>query len=135
MFNVLTEGCEATRGSKHSACVDLYASEDVTIGVGETKLVGLGICIDIEIFLEKDFDLNRGVITELYSLNNTSIDKANFLASHGENPSTLKREIERFLNSHYLQLMLRMLELLIWIIRMKSRCLFIIQQDCKKQNT
>ena len=46
MFKVLTKGCEPTRGSKYSACVDLYASEEVVIGAGETKLVGLGVVID-----------------------------------------------------------------------------------------
>jgi len=107
MFKVLTEGCEPTRGSKYSACVDLYASEDVVIGAGETKLVGLGVIIDLYSFFEKDFDLNKGTVDELYRLENTSTDKANFLAMHGENPSVLKREIEKFMNSHYLQLMLR----------------------------
>lgn len=46
MFKVLTEGCEPTRGSKYSAGIDLYTSEDVTIGAGETAIVGLGVCID-----------------------------------------------------------------------------------------
>jgi len=45
MFKVLTKGCEPTRGSKYSACVDLYAAEDVVIGAGETKLIGLGVAI------------------------------------------------------------------------------------------
>ena len=43
MFKVLTEGCKPTRGTKYSACVDLYSSEDVAIGIGETKVVGLGV--------------------------------------------------------------------------------------------
>jgi len=46
MFKELTEGCMPTRATKYSACVDVYASEDVVIGAGETKLVGLGIAID-----------------------------------------------------------------------------------------
>ncbi len=47
MFKILIKECEPTRGSKHSACVDLYASEDIVIGSGETKLVGLGVAIDL----------------------------------------------------------------------------------------
>jgi dUTPase len=47
MFKVITEGCQPTRGSKYSACVDLYAAHDCVIGAGETKLVGLGVAIDI----------------------------------------------------------------------------------------
>jgi len=37
-----------TRGSKYSACVDVYANEDVVIGAGETKLIGIGIAIDLD---------------------------------------------------------------------------------------
>ena len=48
MLKILTRGCEPTKGSKYSAGIDLYASEDVIIGTGETKLVGLGVCIDLE---------------------------------------------------------------------------------------
>ena len=48
MFKVLTDGCKPTRGTKYSACVDLYASESVIVGTGETKLVGLGVAIDLE---------------------------------------------------------------------------------------
>jgi len=46
MFKVLTDGCEPQRGTKYSACADLFASEDMVIGAGETKLVGLGVAID-----------------------------------------------------------------------------------------
>jgi len=52
MFKILTSGCEPTRGSEFSACVDLYASEDVVIQAGETKIVGLGIQIDLEDFFK-----------------------------------------------------------------------------------
>jgi len=48
MLKVLVDGCEPTKGSKYSACIDLRASEDVVIAAGETKLVGLGVCIDLE---------------------------------------------------------------------------------------
>jgi len=48
MLKVLVGRCEPTKGSKYSACIDLRASEDVVISVGETKLVGLGVCIDLE---------------------------------------------------------------------------------------
>ena len=82
MFKTLTDGCEPTRGSKFSACVDLYASESIIIGAGETELVGLGIAIDI------DFNwINR---------------KFNHFAD--EKKEEYK---EWFSSSHYLQLMLR----------------------------
>jgi dUTPase len=51
MFKTINGGKIPTKGSKFSACVDLYANEDVCIGAGETKIVGLGVCLDIETFL------------------------------------------------------------------------------------
>jgi dUTPase len=48
MFKVLDEVCKPTKGSKYSAAVDLYAREDIVIGVGETKIVPLGVCIDLK---------------------------------------------------------------------------------------
>ena len=56
MFKVLKNGTAPTRGSEYSACVDLYASETVTIGAGEAKVIGLGVCIDIpDIYKHDDF--------------------------------------------------------------------------------
>lgn len=82
MFKVLVKECEPKRGSKYSACVDLFASEDVVIGAGETKLVGLGVCINI--------DWNT-VLHDYPSMSN----------------EFLKTQQNKFLKSHYLQLMLR----------------------------
>ena len=47
MLKVLTKGCEPSKGSEFSAGIDLYASEDVVIDAGETAIIGLGVCIDI----------------------------------------------------------------------------------------
>ena len=48
MFKILDEKCTPVRGTKYSAYVDLFAREDITIGAGETKIVKLGVKIDIE---------------------------------------------------------------------------------------
>jgi len=80
MFKVLENGKAPTRGSKYSACVDLYASEDKVIGSGDTELVGLGVAIDLEKL--------RRTLKE---------DDFHFYANH----------VDSFKNSHYLQLMLR----------------------------
>jgi len=48
MFKELTEGCMPTRATKYSACVDVYANEDVTIGAGETKVIKLGVKLDLD---------------------------------------------------------------------------------------
>lgn len=48
MFKVLDKICQPTRATKYSAMVDLYARESVVIGAGETKIVPLGVKIDLE---------------------------------------------------------------------------------------
>lgn len=82
MFKILVDGCEPKRGTKYSACVDVFSSEDATIGAGETKLIGLGIAIDIDKLIEFEF---------------ANIKYEPYYQDH----------IDGFLNSHYLQLMLR----------------------------
>ena len=70
MLKVLTKGCEPTKGSKYSAAVDLYASEDIVIGAGETAIVGLGVCIDID-----------SLISRLYT-SDIEYKKQTFMASY-----------------------------------------------------
>jgi len=48
MFKTTNNGRLPTRATKYSACVDLYANKDVTIGAGETKIIGLGVKIDLD---------------------------------------------------------------------------------------
>ena len=57
MFKTVNDGKMPTKGSKYSACVDLYANEDVVIGAGETKIVPLGVKIDLDL-LKKLFISN-----------------------------------------------------------------------------
>ncbi len=45
MFEIINSGKMPTRGTRYSACVDLYANEDVVIGAGETVIVPLGVKI------------------------------------------------------------------------------------------
>ncbi|MDQ7067774.1 MAG: hypothetical protein Q9M40_07265 [Sulfurimonas sp.] len=80
MFKTINNGKLPTRGSKYSACVDLYANKDVTIGAGETVLIPLGVCIDLD------------KLKESYIKIAGNYEKSVF---------------EMFLKSHYLQLMLR----------------------------
>lgn len=47
MFKVLDGATAPTRATKYSAMVDLYANADVVIGAGETKIVPLGVKIDL----------------------------------------------------------------------------------------
>ena len=47
MFEILDEVCTPKRGTKYSAYVDLFSAEDVIIGAGETKVIKLGIKLDL----------------------------------------------------------------------------------------
>ena len=49
MLKILDEVCTPKRGTKYSAAIDLYARENVVIRAGETRIVPLGVCIDIDI--------------------------------------------------------------------------------------
>ena len=93
MFKVLTECCEPTIGSRYSACVDLYASEDVTIGAGETKVIGLGVAIDTAALFKM---LAQKGLFGLCPI-----------GSEPEWEENANNMFDSFLDSHYLQLMLR----------------------------
>ena len=77
MLNFKDEACRPTKGSKYSAAIDLYASEDVEIGEGETVIIPLGVTIDLELLR--------------VSLKQS---KEHFYSAH----------VDVFRNSHYLQL-------------------------------
>lgn len=47
MFKVLDEVCKPRRGTRYSAYVDLYARENMLIRAGETKIVPLGVKLDL----------------------------------------------------------------------------------------
>jgi dUTPase len=84
MFKKINDGTLPTRATKFSACVDLYANEDVMIAAGETVLVPLGVAIDQE-FLKVKF--TEGVAEE--------------------DMQEAMQEYDFFMSGHYLQLMLR----------------------------
>lgn len=48
MFKVLDKVCEPQRATEYSAYVDLFAREEIVINPGETKIVPLGVIIDLE---------------------------------------------------------------------------------------
>ena len=48
MFEILKDYCTPKRGTKYSAYVDLFSAEDVIIGAGETKVVKLGVKLDLD---------------------------------------------------------------------------------------
>ena len=73
MFKILDKVCTPRRGTKYSAYVDLFAREDVVVGAGETKVVPLGVKIDIRSTQKIAYDnIGRSGLRYLY----------NFLKSH-----------------------------------------------------
>lgn len=80
MFRVLDKVCKPSIGSVHSACIDLYAREEVFIYQGKTAIINLGVCIDEEQV--------KTIIGDWASGNFLPIDQT----------------IEVFLKKHYLQL-------------------------------
>ncbi len=46
MFEILDEVCVPTRGTKHSAAIDLKTRKDIVIAAGETVKIPLGVKID-----------------------------------------------------------------------------------------
>ncbi len=54
MLKTINGGIEPTKATKYSVGIDLYANEDVVIGAGETKIIGLGVKIDLD-FIERMF--------------------------------------------------------------------------------
>jgi len=59
MFKILDKVCTPTKGTKYSACVDLFAAKDVVVGAGETVLVPLGVKIDLEKLKENYIKNNK----------------------------------------------------------------------------
>ena len=96
MFKVLSDGCTPTRATKYSACIDLYSSEDVVIGAGETAKVRLGVCIDIENLLEK-----IPSVLDMKKWYKRCFDADATKVTIDDSVKHLKEE---FLKSHYLQL-------------------------------
>lgn len=77
MLKTLWGGKEPTKGSKYSAAIDLYAQDDFIMEVGETRIIPLGVCIDLVELIDK----NRYANLHLKNVHLSS-DDDNFLRSH-----------------------------------------------------
>lgn len=84
MFKILDTECTPTKGSRYSACIDLYASKDTVINAGETKVVPLGVKIDLEYLksLKTFWYIDENTKTEVFD----------------------DEDYHEFLDSHYLEL-------------------------------
>ena len=88
MFKILDEVCTPKRGTKYSAYVDLFAREYITIGAGETKIVKLGVKIDLDKLAKTLYDVSYSYI----------------LKAHNK---SLQQDFHNFLQKYYLEVALR----------------------------
>ena len=84
MLKTINGGRPPTKGSKYSACVDLYANEHVMIRPQETVKIKLGVCIDT----------NHSHLVDYLRLKSLEL----------VTPEVIPDFIEAFIGSHYLQL-------------------------------
>lgn len=93
MFKVINGGFAPKRSTKYSAYVDLFAREDIVIGAGETKIVKLGVKLDLEKLKEDNISMFSEPI---------------FGANFGFIDSEFNEDyFNQFLKSHYLEVALR----------------------------
>ena len=96
MLKALYEHTTPKRATKYSAYTDLFSAEDVIIGASETKIVKLGVKLDMD-FFESMFnpdklDFKTAKVGGLYSDDELRIQK---------------HQLHNFLKSHYLEIALR----------------------------
>lgn len=87
MFKSINGGRLPKRATKYSAGFDVFANEDVVIGAGETKMIGLGIALDRS-YMEKGFYVNGAwypdlIDTHYFALHIRSSLRAKGLTSLG----------------------------------------------------
>lgn len=59
MFKSINGGILPQRATKYSAGFDVFANEDVVIGAGETKTIGVGVALDDLLFDDKGLVLTK----------------------------------------------------------------------------
>ena len=94
MFKSINGGILPKRATRHSAGFDVYSNEDVVIGAGETKLIGLGIALD-------DYEICE---TMNYALNNTRLNE---IVKHQMYGFATEEDMSIFLQEHYFALHIR----------------------------
>ena len=66
MFKSINGGRLPERATKYSAGFDVFANENIMIGAGETKLVSLGIAIDLDRSADLDYFKCIGLLESYY---------------------------------------------------------------------
>jgi len=104
MFKTVNQGTYPTRGSKFSAYVDIFSNEDVTIGAGETKMIPLGIAIDLEFIKSSILKLQD---CTAYRLNTSGQHSLVYSYRDISKEEAISAKYENFMSTHYLQLAIR----------------------------
>lgn len=95
MLKVIQAGCEPERGTKRSACIDLFAAHSAVIEAGQTVKIGLGVMIDMD------------KIKEHFTYDVATKFKDGDLVQFTVDGALNATELEKFLDTHYLQLQIR----------------------------
>lgn len=99
MFKTINGGQLPQRATKYSAGFDVFANEDVVIGAGETKVIGLGITIDYDFFI----DVSHGAMDQRRDW--IMQDKGFLSDADEEQVKEIASEAwESFFEAHYLEL-------------------------------
>jgi dUTPase len=99
MFKSINGGKLPERATKYSAGFDVFANEDMVIGAGETKVIGLGICIDNDFFI----DVSHGAMEQRRDW--IMQDKGFLLDADEEQVKEIADEAwESFFEAHYIEL-------------------------------
>lgn len=85
MFKIINNGTLPKRFTRYSCGFDVFANEDVVIGAGETKLIGLGICLDDNFVI--------------YDIAGVKVSTSGEILNDGD-----PKKVYDFLQSHYLEL-------------------------------
>jgi deoxyuridine 5'-triphosphate nucleotidohydrolase len=83
MFKSVKDGKLPTKGSKHAACVDLYAREEIVIDAGQITLIPLGVAIDEDILIESIEDIESFKSTHYLQLMLRSSTSKHLIIANG----------------------------------------------------
>ena len=88
MLKALYEHTTPKRATKYSAYIDLFSAEDVIIGAGETKIIKLGVKLDLDKLAKTLYDVSYSYIIKAHN-------------------KLLQEDFHNFLQKHYLEVALR----------------------------
>ncbi len=96
MLKVIEGGTPPKIKTKYSSSADLCSRVDIVIGAGETKIIPLGVKIDLDTFIKEN--------SKLFEMNFYESDEA---GDDGTHYGICGEKVDEFLKSHFLELKIR----------------------------